>query len=187
VTMYDRVFAASQTRVKGAGTVASESATRAIVHEIGHAIDLAPIRKASLEEKTANAAFDALSAKYPDPDDPKGHRYPLGGKEEKEVKEVVKAQKEAEAKVFATTSLSGTKTVKKPGTPDLEEVIGTDVKGTKFREAAKKDGGKAVSAYGEKDFQEAFAEAYSLYITSPTTLKALRPNVFDYLDKNLPK
>ena len=32
VTMYDRAFAASQSRVKGAGTVASEGATRTIVH-----------------------------------------------------------------------------------------------------------------------------------------------------------
>ncbi len=77
--------------------------------------------------------------------------------------------------------------MKKAGSDDFEDVIGTDVKGVKFREAAAKDGGKAITAYGDKDFQEAFAEAYSLYITSPDTLKALRPNVFDYLDKSLPK
>ena len=41
--------------------------------------------------------------------------------------------------------------------------------------------------YGGKDFQESFAEAYSLYITSPSTLKSLRPTVYDFLDKNLPK
>jgi hypothetical protein len=65
--------------------------------------------------------------------------------------------------------------------------IGTAAKGNAFREAAVKDGGKAVSAYGDTDWQEAYAEAYSLYLTSPETLKALRPNVYDHLDKNLPK
>lgn len=186
VTMFDKAFAASATRSKAAGTTASGEATRAIVHEIGHAIDLAPMRKAGVAKEKADAAVAGLPAKYPDPKDPKGYRYPRGGPEEKEVKAVLKAQKDAEAAVLSARSLSGSKTVAKPG-GDFEDVIGTDVKGIKFREAAAKDGGKAVSAYGGKDFQEAFAEAYSLYITSPDTLKALRPNVFAYLDKNLPK
>jgi len=187
LTMYDKAFSASQTRVKGAGTVASESATRAIVHEIGHAIDLAPIRKAHLDQTKADAAVEALYKKYRDPKKPTELKYPTGGAEEEEVKTVLKAQKDADAKVLGARSLSGSRTVKKPGSADFEDVIGTDVKGIKFREAAAKDGGKAVTAYGSKDFQEAFAEAYSLYITAPETLKTLRPNVFDYLDKNLPK
>jgi hypothetical protein len=186
VTMYATAFGPSQTLFKGGGTIATDSGTRAIVHEIGHAIDLAPLRKAGEEADKAAKAVDALSTKYPDPKDPKGFQFPRGGPEEKDVKAVLKAQKDAEKTLLATRSLSGTKTVKKK-TGDFEDVIGTDVKGSKFREAARKDGGKAVSAYGEKDFQEAFAEAYSMYITSPETLKALRPNVFDYLDKNLPK
>jgi Domain of unknown function (DUF4157) len=185
VTMYDKAFPATQTRVKGPGSVASDSATRAIVHEIGHAIDLAPIRKARLEQAKADAAVEALYKKYRDPKKPTELKYPTGGAEEEEVKTVLGAQEAADKKVLAARSLSGSKTVKK-GT-DFEDVIGTDVKGIKFREAAAKDGGKAVTAYGSKDFQEAFAEAYSLYITAPNTLKALRPNVFDYLDQNLPK
>jgi hypothetical protein len=187
VTMYDQAFTASQTRTKGPGTVASDSATRAIVHEIGHAIDLQAIRKARLEQKKADAAVDALYGKYANPKDPKNLQYPTGGAEEEEVKKVLKAQKDADAKVLSTKSVSGTKTVQKPGSADFEDVIGTDVKGNQFREAAAKDGGKAVTAYGSKDFQEAFAEAYSLYITAPDTLKTLRPNVYDYLDNNLPK
>src|SRR5262249_17921445 len=38
VTMYDRAFNVSAVAYKGAGTTASTEATRAIVHEIGHAI-----------------------------------------------------------------------------------------------------------------------------------------------------
>jgi hypothetical protein len=186
VTMFDRAFAATQTRSKTAGPTASDGATRAIVHEIGHAIDLAAVRKAGLAQDKADKAVAGLSTKYPDPNDPTGFQFKKGTDEEKDVKATLKAQTDAEASLLATRSLSGTKTVKKPG-GDFGEVIGADVKGSKFREAAAKDGGKAVSAYGDTDFQEAFAEAYSLYITSPDTLKTLRPNVFDYLDKNLPK
>jgi hypothetical protein len=186
VTMYDKAFASSQTRYKGAGSVASDSATRAIVHEIGHAIDLSAMRKAGVDKDKADAAVAKLPERFPDPKDPKAFRYE-NPEQKKEIDAVLKAQKDAEAAVLSARSLSGSKTVKKPGTEDFEDVIGTDVKGIKFREAAAKDGGKAVSVYGDKDVQEAFAEAYSLYITSPDTLKALRPNVFDYLAKNLPK
>jgi len=66
-------------------------------------------------------------------------------------------------------------------------VIGKTAGNNKFRQAVAKDGGKAVTAYGDQDFQESFAEAYSLFITSPATLKSLRPNVYDFLDNNLPK
>jgi hypothetical protein len=184
ITMYDLAFKGSQTKVKGAGTVASDDATRAIVHEIGHAIDLAPMRKATVEKDKADAAVDALPSKFPDPNDPKGWHWD-NPDQKKEIDAVVKAQKDAETKVLTTKSLSGTKTVK-DAAGNLNDVIGTTAAGNKFREAQAKDG-KAVSKYGDKDFQEAFAEAYSLYITSPDTLRALRPNVYDFLDKNLPK
>ena len=186
VTMFDHAFAATESRFKAAGTTTSSEATRAIVHEIGHAIDLAAVRKAGLEKDKADAAVTALPQKYPDPNDPTAYQYKKGTDEEKDVKAVLKAQQDAEAALLSTRSLSGTKTVKTPG-GTFDEEIGTTAAGNKFREAAAKDGGKAVSAYGDTDFQEAFAEAYSLYTTSPATLKSLRPNVFDYLDKNLPK
>lgn len=186
VTMYDKAFTPSQSRFKGAGTTASEGATRAIVHEIGHAIDLTPLRKAGADKDKADAAVDALSTKYPDPKDKTKYSYPLGGPEEKDVKATLKAQEDAEAALTKARATSGTQSVKQP-TGEFKDVIGSQVQGNKFREAMAKDGGKAVSAYGQTDFQEAFAEAYSLYITSPDTLKALRPNVYDFLDKNLPK
>jgi hypothetical protein len=184
--MYDKAFEPTQTEFKGSGTVASQPATRAIVHEIGHAIDLTALRKAGADKDKADAAVDALPSKYPDPNDPKGYQYKKGTAEEKDVKAILKAQKDAEAALAGATSLSGTKSVKQP-TGEFKDVIGTQAKGNKFREAAVKDGGKAATAYGDQDFQEAYAEAYSLFITSPDTLKALRPNVYDYFDKNLPK
>jgi hypothetical protein len=186
ITMFDRAFSATEARVTRAGGVASSSATRAIVHEIGHAIDLAPLRKAGEEKDKADAAVAALSSKYPDPDDPTAYKYPTGGPEEKDVKAVLQAQKDKETGLLTARSRSGTKTIKKPdGT--FDEEIGTAAKGNAFREAAVKDAGKAVTKYGEQDWQEAYAEAYSLFITSPETLKALRPNVYAHLDSTLPK
>jgi len=185
VTMFDLAFTGAQNRVKGAGTVASDPATRAIVHEIGHAVDLAAMRNAGVEKDKADAAVAGLPKQFPDPDDPKGYRYE-NPDQKKQIDAVLKAQADAEAGLVKARSLSGSKTEKKRD-GSFEDVIGIDVKGIKFREAAAKDGGKAVTAYGDTDFQEAFAEAYSLYLSSPSTLKALRPNVFDYLDKNLPK
>ena len=54
-------------------------------------------------------------------------------------------------------------------------------KGKGYRAAAKKDG-IAVSSYGATDWQESYAEAYGLFISSPETLKALRPATHAYLE-----
>jgi hypothetical protein len=185
VTMYDKAFTASQNRYPGAGAVASDEATRAIVHEIGHAIDLTAMRKAGVEKDKADAAVGDLPKRFPDPKNAEGYAWD-NPEQKKEIDAVLKAQKDADAGVLSARSRSGSRTIKKPdGT--FDDQIGTAAKGNAFREAAVKDDGKAVSAYGDTDWQEAYAEAYSLYLTSPDTLKALRPNVFVYLDKNLPK
>jgi hypothetical protein len=186
VTMFDLAFAGTDTRTKGAGTTAASAATRAIAHEIGHAIDLASLRKATVAHDKARAAVDALPRKYPDPKDPTAYQYRKGTDEEKDVKATLKAQTDAEAALSGARSISGTRSVKQPS-GKFEDVIGTTAAANMFRAAMAKDGGKAVTAYGDTDFQEAFAEAYSLYITSPATLKSLRPNVYDFLDKSLPK
>lgn len=185
ITMYDRAFSASQVRSKGTGATASSEATRAILHEIGHAIDLAPLRNADVAKTKADTAVALLPKQYPNPKDPKGYQW-TNDAEKKAIKAILDAQTAAEAGLLTARAMSGTRTVKQPS-GDFKDVIGTDVKGTKFREAAAKDGTKAATAYGDTDFQEAFAEAYSLYITSPDTLRALRPNVYDYFVKGLPK
>jgi hypothetical protein len=186
VTMFDLAFAGTDTRTLGAGATTSSAATRAIAHEIGHAIDLAALRKATLGRERADAAVGALPQKYPDPKDPSAFQFKKGTDEEKDVKATLKAQQDAEAALSAAGSISGTRAVKQPS-GEFKDVIGTTAAGNKFREAMAKDGGKAVTAYGDTDFQEAFAEAYSLYITSPSTLRSLRPNVFAFLQTSLPK
>ena len=173
VTIFDIAFAATETRSKGPGTTTSSPAMRAIVHEIGHAIDLASLRKANLAREATESALNAL----PNP--------PTTAAEKKQQDDASKAVKDAEKAQLAAESISGTKTVKKGNV--FEDVIGKTAGNKKFRQAVAKDGGKAVTAYGDQDFQESFAEAYSLFITSPATLKSVRPNVYDFLDNNLPK
>lgn len=184
ITMFDKAFGSTQV-VFQQGSRATSYATRAIIHEIGHAVDLDPIRKATLAKDTADAAVAGLSAKYPDPGNPGGFSFAKGGADEKDVKATLKAQKDAEAGLLGAKSRSGTTTAKnKAG--DINDVIGTAAGTNKYRAAAAKDG-VAVTKYGEKDWQESYAEAYSLYLSAPDTLKTLRPNTYEYLDKNLPK
>jgi hypothetical protein len=64
------------------------------------------------------------------------------------------------------------------------EVLSADKTKGAFREALGKDGGlgKGVSDYAKTKTEESeyFAEAFSLYINQPATLKAIRPNIYAY-------
>jgi hypothetical protein len=183
VTMFDRAFAPTQV-VFQQGTRATSAATRAIIHEIGHAIDLQPIRKATLAKTAADTAVAALPRKYPDPKNKDGWRW-TNQAEKKDIDATRKAQKDAEEALLKTKSRSGTTTAKDRDTGDIKDVIGTAAD-SDYRKAAAADG-VPVSKYAEKDWQENYAEAYSLFHSTPDTLKTLRPKTFDYLDKNLPK
>lgn len=52
----------------------------------------------------------------------------------------------------------------------------------KFKEAAKKDGGRneAITAYARTDDHEFFAECFAMFVSKPDTLQALRPNIYQY-------
>lgn len=186
ITMFDRAFKGAQNAYVN-GAIATSYAARTIIHEIGHAFDLSVLRTTNLAREKAEAARAALAAKYPDPNNPGGYSYPLGGAEEKEVKAVEKAAKDAKAAMLGARSRSGTTTIEDPASPgNFKDEIGTTTKGIAYREAALKDG-LAVSVYGEEDWQESYAESYSLYLSDPATLKALRPNIHAHLVATLPK
>jgi hypothetical protein len=53
-----------------------------------------------------------------------------------------------------------------------------------FRDALRADGGKALTDYGATNAEEHYAEAYSMFIAEPETLKVLRPNVFAFFTAN---
>jgi hypothetical protein len=172
ITMFDNAFTESAVKVTEGG-VATSAAARYIVHEIGHAVDLRDLAKAHDEVTAASAAVTAASGKF------------ANAEEKARYDDAVKAETAAKKALRDIRSRSGSKTVEKsPG--NFEDVVGKGHKGVPFREAVKKDG-KDVSKYAEDDWQESYAEAYSLYLTSGSQLKLLRPATYDYLDKNLPK
>jgi hypothetical protein len=52
-----------------------------------------------------------------------------------------------------------------------------------FQAAAKADSALAVTKYGQTDAAESYAEAYSMFIAEPDTLKVLRPKTYDWFLK----
>ncbi|HRB05634.1 MAG TPA: DUF4157 domain-containing protein [Niabella sp.] len=72
------------------------------------------------------------------------------------------------------------------GGPSLSAAVGKD----SFKRALKLDGGvkKGVSTYSltQTEEKEYFAEAFTMYINQPETLKVLRPNVYEYFHTKYP-
>jgi hypothetical protein len=182
ITMYDLAFASTAVAFVEGSTSVSYAA-RSIVHEIGHAVDLRPLQQAYLDLEAARKAVNDASGTF------------TSAAEANRYRDAVKAEKAAIEKLKTARGRSGSRTVEKapagkkpdPTAPkDYEDVIGTEATGNAFREAAKRDG-KPVSTYGEEDWQESYAEAYSLFLSNPSQLKALRPATYAYLQQNLPK
>jgi hypothetical protein len=165
------------------GGASTSYAARLIVHEIGHAVDLVALTKASTDLEASTAAVQAASGTF------------TNAAEAKAYQDAVKAETAAKKTLKDARSRSGTSTREKPlakgekkdptKATNYEDVVGTAHAGVPFRVAVKKDG-KDVSKYAEEDWQESYAEAYSLYLTTPSTLKLLRPATYDFLSRNLP-
>jgi hypothetical protein len=164
----------------GADHGLSSRAVNAILHEIGHAIDETALRKAervppglkALDEyKKPNGSYDFPATKE-------------GAAAYDEFKKLKanfnKAQLDSE-------SLSGIIVKSDPKDPQslVDDPNASAGKSTAFRQATAKDGGVRITAYGEKSWSEAFAEAYAIYIADPMTLKRLRPSVYAYFLKEL--
>ena len=170
IVIFDKAFEASDV-VNVEGGVSTSMASREILHEIGHAIDLRPLQKANEDVDTALAAENAAASPQ------------FANKAEADAfKAAQKATNEAKKKVKDFRTASGTQTVDKKGVATDE--IGART--TDFRDAVVKDG-KKVSRYAEKDWQDAFAESYSLYLSAPSDLLLLRPATHAYFVKAYPK
>lgn len=114
VTMFDSAFTESAVKVTEGG-VATSAATRYIVHEIGHAVDLRGLTLAHADVAAASAAVNAASGTFANAD------------EKKTYEDAVKAETAAKKAHKDLRSRSGSKTVEKsPG--NFEDVIG---KGTR--------------------------------------------------------
>lgn len=181
ITMFDAAFKKTQVVFDEKG-VATSFAAKQIVHEIGHAVDVAPLRAA---EAAVDAARRDLNAKA----SPKFSSKAEADAYKAAQKKYAKAQKDLDhARARSGTRVVTTTKKNAEGVPvsSSRDVIGKSPKGVKFRAAVRADG-KDVSKYGEEDWQESFAEAYSLYLTQPGLLKTIRPATYKYLDQTLPK
>lgn len=169
IVIFDRAFEASAI-VNVEGGVATSMASREILHEIGHAVDLRKLQQANEDVDTTLAAVNAAAGTFT-------------SKEEKARFDAAKkAHDAAKKRLTGIRTASGTQTVEKGGV--AQDVIGSTT--TDFRDAVKKDG-KNVSKYAEKDWQDSFAEAYSLYLSAPSELQLLRPATYAYFVKAYPK
>jgi hypothetical protein len=92
-------------------------------------------------------------------------------------------------------SESGTKWKLKKDTWETDQRP-TTTKDNAFRKAAVADGlsvskkgalEHGVTEYGETDWQELYAESFSLYATDPQGLELLRPNISAYFAKKYPR
>lgn len=160
ITFFDNAFRKSTTRH---GTATSLEST--LVHEIGHLADNAALVKALLT-------------------------YQTGSKGEK-----------AKEKLLAARSLSGVGWVSDVDSKEGLKLNFLDPGGApagSFREAAIQDGlsvkddskqivSGGVTAYGQTDWGELFAESYMMYFTDPDLFKAIRPHLFKYFEAAWPK
>lgn len=163
IRLFDLAFKTSSTR---SGLAAEVS--RIISHEVGHALDRAPIRAAfSTYQGSSGTAAD-------------------------------------ENKLLGARGLSGLREVKSGGNFTDSDAV-KDTSG-EFRTAAKKDGAApdtsatprtttsgttatvkgAPTDYGNTSWEELFAESFSLYVSDPNLLKAIRPNVYAFFAKKFP-
>jgi hypothetical protein len=68
--------------------------------------------------------------------------------------------------------------------PQTEKKGGTVASSAAWKAAVRADGGKAITDYGTKDPEEAYADAYSMFVTEPETMKVLRPKQFEFFTTN---
>lgn len=183
VRVFDRAYRSSSTRLGGPGATVSYAA-HAVIHEIGHALDLAPLRAAAQQTEAAQRAllaeFGTGDGGYSIPDrrSPERARYDvlqgrLGGAQRAE---------------SAARSLSGARwTSSDPA--EVTDRLRQGARNPAFRRAALRDGGPAGRQLPtdypnpESPWQEYFAESFALYQASPDLLRRIRPSVYRFIEQ----
>ena len=181
ITLYDLAFKASAVRFGMPGAGLASAATFDTAHEIGHAIDRAKLRAATIKEAGAKAALKQKFGQYQvAPDEYELKNVPLPVL--KEFNELMGAAKRAGAETERTVTESGMRFQPEKGTGNTE--LRDDPKAASaFKTAAQAASAVRISPYAEESWEEYFAESFALYITDPATLKRLRPKLHEYFEK----
>jgi hypothetical protein len=185
ITMFDCAFDPSLTRFGMPGSGVSSVAVQSITHELGHAVDLLPLRQAWGRLEQEQAVLRTAFRQFENP--PGSNRYQFPNTEQARwnllqgnIRAAERARDQARARSGARWRLDPATGVHRP----LQGPAGAE--GNAFRLAAERDHGTRVTRYSDESWQEYFAEAYSLYMTDPEALRRLRPNVYAYFVANLP-
>ena len=161
VTLYLAIWGQGRRRssVFGAGQqMRHHNPVQVIAHEIAHAIDRRILRQAERTyEQSAGTQGDLNT-------------------------------------LLATRSLSGGRFVVSGGSYGFSDAL-AGTQGIAFRQAYIQDGASisggriqhAVTMYGAQEWQEVYAEAFSLYITDPEALRQVRPNVYQHFATQFPR
>lgn len=170
------------------GSISSAFEQQAI-HELGHAADHAPYREAKEPYTKAKGSFKVAEKEYTEMyDEYKGMA--KGAEKNKKARELNAHHKEkytpaknnrdaTRTKYAQARSLSGVGVEYSQGRfPDVNVE-------TEFDRAVQQDGPR-ITLYSNQSDTEAFAEAFSIYVTEPQTLKTLSPNVYNYMAKKFP-
>jgi hypothetical protein len=187
VRVFDLAYASSMTRFGRAGRVI-RFAAHSVIHEVGHALDLSPLRTTAAATETAQSAVLAefgtggTGFRIPDPRAPDRARFD----------ELNRAVTSATTAERAARSLSGARwTMGNPS--EVTDELARGAAQPAFRQAALRDGGPAGRQmptnypHPENVWQEYFAESFALYQASPDLLRRMRPNVFHFMEQQFPR
>jgi len=173
VTIYDPGMRQTSARFGDAGGAVGPR-LRTILHELGHAIDEAPLRTAWTARETARQAVETQFAQYRQADG----TYSFPGNLQGQFDRMSAAAERADTAYTHAHSLSG---------HDFEHGdTHSSATATDFTRAVAADGGITLTAYAESTrgedhhLRETYAEAFSMFITEPQTLRSLRPNIHAY-------
>jgi Domain of unknown function (DUF4157) len=186
VNVFDKAYGSGMTRMGRAGR-SLRYAAHAVIHEVGHALDLSALRTAAA---TTTAAQDALLAEFgtggtnyevPDRRDPRHERFA-------ELNAGVTRATTAER---AARSRSGARWTT-GATAEVTDALVARARQPAFRQAALLDGGGTrfmPTDYPnpESVWQEYFADSFALFQASPDLLQRTRPHVFAYMAREFPR
>lgn len=188
ISLFDRAFSGGMMRL-GTGSQPLTYAAHSVVHEIGHAVDLSPLRTTAAATETARTALlnefgTGNGGRYEIParNDPERARFDT----------LRQALRSAEAAEQSARALSGARWTR-GSTANITDARVRGVRNPAFRQAAIRDGGTAGTVIPtnypnpESFWQEYFAESYALFRTSPDQLQRMRPNVFNFMRDQLPE
>lgn len=197
ITLFDEAFATSPSRY-GSSTVL----VSVLAHEVGHQVDLRSVDLAldTYDKGTAQAQAE-LDKVLAEPEPPKGKKPKKPKKAEDEKSKADLAwEKYAADKAALKEALDKARSLGGVGWQDdgttrtlTEAPAGGD---TDFMKAAALDGlvltaekvtSGSITKYGAKNITEQFAELFSVYLTDPKLLQAIRPNVYAYFEARFPR